>query len=94
MEYLQVKIGHLESIKDLKREMRGLMVDKGYNLYLNILETECYKEAGFFSNLYISIDILELRDIIEEKLQVKVGIRFKAIYRGRQVPKIKGEKQV
>ena len=59
-----------------------------------MLQTEQSKEAGFFSNSHISIDMLELRDRIEEKLGVKVGIRFKVIYRGRQVPKIEGEKQV
>jgi len=58
------------------------MFDRGFDLYSNMLQVERSKEAGFFSNSHISIDMLELQDRLEEKLNVKVGIRFKAIYRG------------
>ena len=68
------------SIKDIKREVRGWTVEKGCDLYLNILQTERSKEVGFFSNSYISIDMDELKTTLEERLNIKVDFRYKAIY--------------
>ena len=67
------------------------MVEKGFDLYPNMLQIEYSKEAGFFSNSHMSMNISELKDRLEEKLNIKVGIRYKAIYHRRQIPKIDGE---
>ena len=40
------------------------------------------------------MDMSELCNRIEEKLNVKVSIRFKTIYRGQKIPKVEGEKPV
>ena len=52
------------------------------------------KEAGFFSNSHISMDIEELKDILEAKLNIKVSIRYKAIYKVKQVLKVEGDNLV
>ena len=52
------------------------------------------KEVGFFSNSHLSIDLYEIRDILENKLNYKVGIRYKSIYQGKQVLKVEGEKLI
>ena len=83
MEYIQIQFRYAESIQDIKREVWGYMVEKGYNFYSNMLQMERAKEAGLISNSYISMDLLEIKDILENKLGCKVGIRYKAIYRGK-----------
>jgi len=59
-----------------------------------MLQIERVKEAGFFSNSYLSMDLYEIRDILENKLNYKVGIRYKSIYQGKQVLKVEGEKLI
>jgi len=49
-----------------------------------MLQAERVKKAGFFSSSHISMDLERLRDAIEAQLDdVKVGLCYKAIYRGR-----------
>ena len=59
-----------------------------------MLQTVHSKEAGFFSNSHISMDMEELRDILEDTLNFKVGIRYKAIFRGKQAQKLEGERPI
>ena len=37
VEYYQMNIGHVEIIKDIKHKMRGWFVEKGADMYLNML---------------------------------------------------------
>ena len=59
-----------------------------------MLQTVHSKEAGFFSNSHISMDMEALRDILEDTLNFKVGIRYKAIFRGKQALKVEGERLI
>ena len=40
------------------------------------------------------MDIYKISDILETKLNTKVGIRYKSIYHGKQVMKVEGEKPI
>ena len=58
-------------------------MNKRFDLFQNILQVEQSWEKGFFSNSYISIDMEELQNILETKLNIKVDIYYKAICRGK-----------
>ena len=85
-EYLQLHIGHVNDINDIKRDMYGWMQEQGNDIYRNMLQAERYREIGFFTNSHITMDLPRLQGVIEEKIYpIKVGLRYKAVFRGRQV---------
>ena len=50
------------------------------------------KEVDFFSYSHIIMNLEELKDIIKDKLRgIKVGVRYKIIFRGKQAPGDKKE---
>ena len=49
-----------------------------------MLKAEKVQEIGFLSNSHISIDLEQLQKEIEEELEVKVRLRYKAIFQGRK----------
>ena len=59
-DYIQIKLGYVEQIKDIKDEIRGWMVTKAVDIFLNILQATCLKEIGFFSNFILTMDLKEL----------------------------------
>ena len=64
--------------------MRAWLQEKNTNIYKNMLKAERVREAGFFSSFYISMDLQILRDSIKSQLEsVKVGLRYKSIFRGK-----------
>ena len=69
-------------------------MEKGADMYPNMLQAERVKEAGFFSNSHIIMDMEEIRDELEERLGFKVGVRYKAIFRGRKIPRVEGKRPV
>ena len=74
IEYFQINLGYTEQIKDIKEYIKGWMFEKRIDLFLNILQVERSKEVGFLSNSYITMDLDNLRDTLEEKLGIKVGL--------------------
>ena len=40
------------------------------------------------------MDMKEIRDELEDRLGFKVRVRYKAIFRGRQIPRVEGERPV
>ena len=63
--------------------MRGQLKKEKCNIYYNILQVEKSQEAGFFSNFHQSIDLESLQIKIENKTEMQVGLRQKAIQRGK-----------
>ena len=53
------------------------------DIYYNMLQTEKSIEAGFFSNSHATMNLEVLKEEIEEKMNFKVELRFKVIYRGK-----------
>ena len=48
-----------------------------------MLQVEKSQEAGFFSNSHQSMDLEALQIKIEAKTKIEVGLRWKAIWRGK-----------
>ena len=59
------------------------MVSKGVDIFLNILQAIRSKEIRFFSNSHLTMDLEELQNTIETKLEIKVELYLKAIFRGK-----------
>ena len=66
-EHLQLKIGHVERMKNIKREMKGWMESKGVDVFPNMLQTERFKESEFFSNSYVTMGLEGMKDFTEKK---------------------------
>jgi hypothetical protein len=45
--------------------MKGWFIDKGHDLFLNMLQVKRAREIGFFSNSFIIIDLEEIKEVIE-----------------------------
>ena len=43
-EYLKLNVGHVERMKNVKREMKGWIASKGVDIFLNMLQIERSKE--------------------------------------------------
>jgi len=51
-----------------------------------MLQVERYREIKFFTNSYITMNLQRLKEKIELKIaSIKVGLRYKAVYCGRQI---------
>ena len=60
--------------------MQSWFTKHNSDLFPNILQVEWSKEAGYFDNSHISIDLYSLGDSLKAKLDgVKVGLRWKSI---------------
>jgi len=65
--------------------MRGWFIEQGNELYYHMLQAEKVKEAVFFSNSHITMDLEALKETLEQELgDIKVGLRYKTVFRGKQ----------
>ena len=64
-DYFQINLGYSELLSDLKYNIKGWFLDNRHDLYLNMLQVEMAREAGFFTFLHILIDLEELKGAIE-----------------------------
>ena len=53
---------------------------EGYNIYHNMLQIEQSQEVEFFTYSHQTIDLEALKEVIEEKVGIEVGLRYKTIY--------------
>ena len=78
-EYVSINIGHSIEILELIMDL-GTWLQKGeHAIYVDMLQCERKKEAGFFTNSYFTMDLEVLRELIEGSLGCKVGLRWKPI---------------
>ena len=62
-----------------------------HGIYVNPLQVERPKEAGWLCNSHWSMDLQALSTSMEQQLGFSVGLRWKAIFLGKDV--VKGEKE-
>ena len=49
-----------------------------------MLQVEWLQEAGFFTYSHQTMDLEALKEVIEKKAGIEVGLRCKTIYQGKQ----------
>ena len=78
-EYVSIRIGHIINLEELAIDL-GTWLRKGsHALYIDMLQAERKREAGFFTNSYFTMDLQALREVIEETIGCKIGLRWKPI---------------
>ena len=75
-----MKLGYVEQIKDIKDEIRSWIITNDIDIFLNMLQAIRLKEIGFFSNSFLTMGLKELQEKIKAKLDIKVGLHYKAIF--------------
>ena len=78
-EYVNINFGHSEDLKELIKDMSSWFKNGSHAMYIDMLQAERRKEAGFFINSFSSMDLDILRDTIESTIQYKVGLKYKPI---------------
>ena len=78
-EYVNIQIGHSIDITELSKDL-GTWLQKGeHALYIDMLQCERKREAGFFTNSFFTMDLEVLRELLESYIGCCVGLRWKPI---------------
>ena len=60
--------------------MWGWLKQEGCNIYYNMLQVEQLQEVGFFIYSHQTMDLEALKEVIDKKVGIEVGLRYKTIY--------------
>ena len=66
-------------MKEILEDMHLWFRNGSHGLYPDMLQCERKKEAGFFVNTYITMDVEVMKTIIENAIGQKVGLRYRPI---------------
>ena len=78
-EYVSINLGHIIDLDDLKLDL-GTWFQKGHHaLYVDMLQAERSKEAGFIVNSHFTMDLEVIREMLEAKIGCAVGLKWKPI---------------
>lgn len=77
--YISIRFGHLENMEDVKESVHGWLSNGGHAMYIDMLQAERTKEAGFFLNSFFTMDLKTLQATLEAHLQFPVGLRYTGI---------------
>ena len=78
-KYVKINIGHSVEILDLIGDLGTWFQNGEHAMYVDMLQCERSKEAGFLTNSYFTMDLEVLREYLEDVLGCKVGLRWKPI---------------
>ena len=78
-ENVSIYIVHSEYLEDLQLDLGTWMNNGNHALYIEMLQVERKKEAGFFTNSLNSMDKINLAETLEAKIGFRVGLRWKPI---------------
>lgn len=78
-EYVSFNIGHSIDIQEILKDIAVWLKAGQHAVYVDMLQCERKKDAGFFVNSFFSMDLQVLRETIQNAIGYKVGLRFKAI---------------
>ena len=77
-EYVSIKIAHSVELSELVLDLGTWLQKGGHAIYIDMLQVEQKREAGFLTNSYFTMDLEVLRDVIETDIGCKV-LRWKPI---------------
>ena len=87
-EYVQINLGYsVDDFEDIQKDINPWLQQGGHGMYVNPLQVELPKETGWLCNSHRSMDLSCLTLVMEAQLGFKVGLRWKAIFVGKDVIK-------
>ena len=90
-EYVQVNLAYSGDLEEIQKDIQPWIQRGQHGLFINPLQVERPKEAGWMCNSHRSMDLRSLTEAMEAQLGFPVGLRWKAIFLGKDV--IKGTKK-